>query len=100
MMPTSNVLYILRPMVNYAITLTPRLTSLSPCYTIPTTPSKELMEDKILEKCRTLYPDVGRIMNVLSRWVHHGRENKIDKPLINALLFLDHDLAISVLRQL
>ena len=48
------------------------------------TPSKELTEDKILEKCRTLYPDVGCIANALSRWVHHGRENEIDKPLINA----------------
>ena len=64
------------------------------------TPSKELMEDKILEKCHMLYPDVGHITNILSRWVHHGQENEIDKPLINALLFLDHDLAIFVLWQL
>jgi len=60
-------------------------------------PAKELTEDKILEKCHVLYPDVGRITGVLSHWIHHGWEDKIDKPLINALLFLDHNLAISVL---
>jgi hypothetical protein len=64
------------------------------------TPAKEITEAKILEKCRALYPDVDRIAGVLSRWIHHGREGEVDKPLINALLFLDHDLAISVLRQL
>ena len=73
--------------------------SLLQCHHNPT-PLKELTEDKILEKCHMLYPDVSHITGVLSYWVHHGRENEVDKPLINALLFLDHDLAVSVLQQL
>jgi len=36
------------------------------------TPLKELTEDKILEKCHALYPNVNRIAGVLSHWIHQG----------------------------
>ena len=61
---------------------------------------KELTEDVVLDKCRKLYPNIQQITNVLAQWVHKGREVEIDQQLVNALLFLDHELSISVLRQL
>ena len=67
---------------------------------IPPTATTKLTEDKILDKCHKLYPNIARITDVLIPWVHKGRESEIDMPLVNALLFLDRDLAISILRQL
>jgi hypothetical protein len=61
---------------------------------------KELTEDVVLDKCRKLYPNIQQVTNVLSQWVHKGREVEIDQQLVNALLFLDRELSISVLRQL
>jgi len=58
----------------------------------PTTP-KPLVEDMILDRCQSLYPDLLAVTDVLSRWVHHGCEGEVDKQLISALLFLDRDLA-------
>jgi hypothetical protein len=66
----------------------------------PPTPYKELTEDIILDKCRKLYPNIQQVTNVLSQWVHKGHELEIDQQLINALLFLNRELSISVLRQL
>jgi len=58
---------------------------------------KELTEDVVLDKCRKLYPNIQQITNVLAQWVHKGREVEIDQQLVNALLFLDRELSISVL---
>jgi len=71
-----------------------------PRTTRPPAQHKELTKDIILNKCRKLYPNIQQITNVLSQWVHKGREVEIDQRLVNALLFLDRELSISVLRQL
>jgi len=84
----------------YHIDYPPDPTSPPTSQPVPLTKSKDLTEDIILDKCQNLYPDIPRITQVLSRWVHCGRESEINEPLINALLFLDRDLALSVMRQL
>jgi len=66
----------------------------------PAPSAKQLVEDTILDKCCSLYPNLPQIREVPSKWVHHGCEREIDKQLVNALLFLDCELAISVLQQL
>jgi hypothetical protein len=54
----------------------------------------------VLDRVRSLYPDVKRLRTALVSWAHRGRELELTDALINSLLFLDYELALQVIRQL